>query len=454
MATIYAFEWDYDGVGNRLYQKRDGAETYYAYNAANELRHFVEGGASTYFQYDARGNCTVIEKPSGATYFEYSDADLVTSIQFASGVTNYFYYDGKLRRYAMEDSKGLTYFVWDQNGMNLLAEFDAYGNTIAEYTHGHTEIDGVGSMVAAKKTDYTDPMFPVTYYQYPIYNGPTCDVMALVDENGNVVGDYEYDPWGNRLHAAETGAPNRFGYRCNWITLPDSNGEIDLTPTRPYYAPVGRFLQRDPLPHMLGRGRRHLLGNTAVAAADGLVIPVKGTGARNADSNLYPYGDGNPGRNLDPTGGALVVPQRGPRDCVDYSRERAAIDQIRENLRILESQYVNRIPFDPRKGTKYGSGGMVTNPEAVAQHPQCVQDCSREVETGWRTTYVDTLRLALRTALGGEFSARGMCIQNNLIEATRQARKLSCIYRKCGQRSTSSLRCWLYWNVLPIIPIA
>jgi len=301
MASIYAFEWDYDGVGNRLYQKRDGAETYYTYNAANELTHFVEAGGGTYFEYDARGNCTAIDEPTGATYFEYSDADLVTSISYPSGVANYFYYDGKLRRYAMEDSDGLAYFTWDQNGMNLLTEFDAYGNTIAEYTHGYTPIDGIGSMVAAKRTDYTDPMFPVTYYQYPVYDGIHGDVHRMVDENGNVTAYYEYDPWGNRLQVSESGASNRLGYQSNWITLRDSDGEICLSPTRLYHAPTGRFLQRDPARLRDARwpGRpqcgpppRH--GRAIGPMADG--------------HSLYALAGNSPGNSVDPSGLLNIIP--------------------------------------------------------------------------------------------------------------------------------------------------
>ena len=36
-STVYAFEWDYDNVGNRTWQKRGSDETYYAYDAGNEL---------------------------------------------------------------------------------------------------------------------------------------------------------------------------------------------------------------------------------------------------------------------------------------------------------------------------------------------------------------------------------------------------------------------------------
>jgi YD repeat-containing protein len=252
MAAIYAFQWDYDAVGNRTYESRGGALTYYSYNAANELTHLVSGGSLTYFDYDARGNCTLIDAPGGATYFQYNDADLVSSIVYPGGTANYFYYDGKLRRYAIRDSGGLAYFTWDRNGMNLLVEKDAYGNTIAEYTHGYTPVDGIGSIVERKLT-VPGQWPPVTYYRYDQGDGRGTP-FRIVDQNGNLVGIFEYDATGVRLQAQEVGPASRFGYQANWLTLKDSNGTLCLSPTRLYHAPTGRFLQRDPLPKWMTLG--------------------------------------------------------------------------------------------------------------------------------------------------------------------------------------------------------
>jgi len=33
MAPLYCFQWDYDAVGNRTYEKRGETDTYYAYDA-------------------------------------------------------------------------------------------------------------------------------------------------------------------------------------------------------------------------------------------------------------------------------------------------------------------------------------------------------------------------------------------------------------------------------------
>lgn len=134
-AEIYAFEWDYDLAGNRVYENNRGTETYFTFDADNAVTvsHTLSSGHS-YFTYDSRGNCTVIEEPSGSTYFEYNFANLVTSIKYPSGVSNYFHYDSMLRRYAMEDSDGLRYFSWDYSGLKLLTERDEQGEVTALYS--------------------------------------------------------------------------------------------------------------------------------------------------------------------------------------------------------------------------------------------------------------------------------------------------------------------------------
>jgi len=81
-----------------------------ATHPANELAqsHEMPADEWTYYAYDTKGNCTAIQEPTGTTYFEYTDASVVSSIKYPGGTANYFYYDANLRRYAIEDSDGLT----------------------------------------------------------------------------------------------------------------------------------------------------------------------------------------------------------------------------------------------------------------------------------------------------------------------------------------------------------
>jgi hypothetical protein len=46
-------------------------------------------------------------------------------IKYPDATVNYFWYDAMQRRYALRDSAGLSYFTWDRNGLDLLAERDA-----------------------------------------------------------------------------------------------------------------------------------------------------------------------------------------------------------------------------------------------------------------------------------------------------------------------------------------
>ena len=213
MVSIYAFEWRYDQVGNRTYQKFNGEEKAYLYNEANQLVQvgspfgygeqfwdtstYGEAGAGPdyleYYHYDTRGNCTAIDESDGSTYFEYNHADLVISIKYKNGVENRFFYDAKLRRFAMEDSDGLAYFTWGCCGLKLLVERDSAGNVTSRYSHGYAPVNGVGTMTAARKDVGGD-----TYYQYPAYDHRGT-VYKLTDENGAVVADYECNAWGQPL---------------------------------------------------------------------------------------------------------------------------------------------------------------------------------------------------------------------------------------------------------------
>ncbi len=243
MSLIRDYEWGYDLVGNRTHQVHDFERIDYLYDESNALTFWgVEGANFAYFTYDSRGNCTQIEKGfGGTTYFEYNHANLVTRITYKDGTENYFHYDGMLRRYAMEDSDGLRYFTWDRNGLNLLVERDEAGEVLAEYKHGYVSVMGIGSMVYGKKT-----VSEATYYQYPVFDHRGT-VYKVTDENGDVIGDYEYNAWGQPLLDDDPLEGNRYHYQSDWLNLKDSGGELLISPARIYHAGVGRFLSHDPL---------------------------------------------------------------------------------------------------------------------------------------------------------------------------------------------------------------
>jgi RHS repeat-associated protein len=198
----------------------------------------------TYYNYDANGNMLHIQKPAGTTYFEYNDAQLVENIHYSDDTWAYFHYDA-LRRCAVNDGSGMSYFTWDANGVNLLSECDESGTVTAKYTHGYTPIEGIGSLVQAELIDSG-----TSYYQYPVYDHRG-SVAKLVDEDEATVGEYTYNAFGEILDETVPPEGNRFTWQSNWISLKEN---LYLSPSRVYSAELGRFIQRDPLPKVVARG--------------------------------------------------------------------------------------------------------------------------------------------------------------------------------------------------------
>ncbi len=191
----------------------------------------------------------------------------MTAVGESPARVNYFSYDAMLRRFAVEESTGVSYFTWDANGMNLLAERDASGSVTAYYTHGYTPVDGIGSLVAAKRNEAG-----ASYYQYPVYDHRG-SVVRLLDENGTPTAYFEYDAWGNQLkdQVLSGTASNRFRYQSNWIELADDPDKVlELTPTRLYHAGVGRFLGRDKDGGVAGGYHYAINNSVAFVDANGL----------------------------------------------------------------------------------------------------------------------------------------------------------------------------------------
>jgi len=260
-ARQYENYYEYDPVGNRTYEARGAQQTYYEYDAGNELTgtHEISADAWTYFQYDPRGNCTAIQETDGTTYFEYSPANLVTAIPYKDGTPDYFHYDGQLARYCIEDSAGCKYYYWD--GLDLLARTNLTSGESRTFVHGGTPIPGIGNMV-----DYSQDGATHTFHYD--HRGT---VYGITDGSQDVSQTYEHDAWGVRLSA--TGSlENPIQYQgCAWLRSLDIPG-MDWSHLRGYHTYAAAFAQRD-------RSRSDVL-------------------------HPYAYTRGNPVSAYDPTGNA------------------------------------------------------------------------------------------------------------------------------------------------------
>jgi len=214
-ASIYAYEYGYDKVGNRLHIVENGTPTYYQYNAANELVHEVTpGGEIAYYTFDGRGNQTQRKVLGGdTTYFAYNSRNLLTRIDSTKpGFTpNTFKYNALGQRIEKVDSTGTTRYVWD--GLNVLLELDASGNVKRRYTYGYSPIPGVSGLLMVQ-----DDLGCPCFYHFD----PPGGVRNLTDRWENVIKSVAYEPFGRIL--ARTGSgPTDFFFPANTLMLPDIN---------------------------------------------------------------------------------------------------------------------------------------------------------------------------------------------------------------------------------------
>jgi len=270
--SLYAYDYQYDKVGNRTSLVFSSTPTYYTYNEANELTVEQTPGVETaYYDYDGRGNQVERSVLGGhTTYFDYNSRNLIARIDStdpAFTTPNTFAYNALGQRIRKSDSTGTTYYVWD--GLNITHEHDGSGTITRRYTHGHTPIEGVFSLI-----DVEDASNNHYFYHFDQVGG----VKELTDDSQSVVQYYEYSPFGRILE--DTGsAPNDFTFPATYIKLPDVES-LTLSPRRLYDAASSRYASRD----------------------------------RASTAPEYHVFTGNPGRNVDPSGlqMASITPMPSP----------------------------------------------------------------------------------------------------------------------------------------------
>ena len=122
--------------------------------------------------------------------------------------------------------------MWD--GLDILLEHDGSGTLLRRYTHGHTAIPGVGSLIAVEDAEGN-----VYFYHLDPLGG----IHRLTDIAQAIAKLYEFGPFGRMLQ--ETGsAPNEFVFPGTYLSLVDLEGPR-LSSARLYDAIAARFGSRD-----------------------------------------------------------------------------------------------------------------------------------------------------------------------------------------------------------------
>lgn len=212
----------YDSVGNR----RDSSA---AIAPGNRLVQFKSDSMS----YDADGNLIRRWRMGGGgpvyDYF-WNSLGQLDSAQTNGVTVARFGYDGFGRRVRKSTATGTRTYVHD--GHALLAELDADGNRIAEYTyypgvdHPHSVRRWSGGTSA-------------TYYFATDHPG---NVVGLIDGSNQLVDRYKYTPFGSSEGSRELVENSlRFGAREL-----DTETGLYYNRARYYDASLGRFISEDP----------------------------------------------------------------------------------------------------------------------------------------------------------------------------------------------------------------
>ncbi|MFJ8522653.1 DNRLRE domain-containing protein [Bacillus cereus] len=256
--------YTYDGFGNRTSVKvvENGKETKSIAATFNDGNQLVKFGNES-LTYDANGNRT----SDGKYKYTWNENDQIVAItkQGESNAFATYKYDDDNRRIEKSINGQVTRYFYDGDSINPLYETDGSGNVLRQYVYSTS-----GARLAMKSKGQT------LYYHY----NPRGDVVAMTNQDKEVVATYEYDSWGNVLKSDAKGiaADNPFGYAGYMY---DKEIGMYYLIARYYNPEHGVFLSIDPEP----------------GDADDPVT-----------QNGYTYVDNNPVMLIDPDGNIPIVP--------------------------------------------------------------------------------------------------------------------------------------------------
>ncbi|MBA4388961.1 MAG: hypothetical protein C0404_13350 [Verrucomicrobia bacterium] len=216
------------------------------------------------YQFNAAGCVTNINYIGGCNLdnmaLAWNSSYELTEVRTNGVLAEKYEYDVGGRRTVISDGATTNYLVYDR--AQLIAETDCNGSLIRSYVWG----GGVDNLLAL--TVHTGAVAK-TYY--PVKDH--LSVVAIVDETGSIVEQYEFDAWGRVLgvysgqaeRLSQSAIGNRFLWQCreySWAT-----GLYHFR-TR-FYDPVsGRWLSNDPIGVSGGLNQYTFCGNNPVNCVD------------------------------------------------------------------------------------------------------------------------------------------------------------------------------------------
>jgi RHS repeat-associated protein len=236
-------QYTYDRVGNRTDR---GA----VIGLGNRLNAFN----GLLMEHDSAGNVTRLYKMSSGVVtwdrqLTWNSLGQLTRV-CTNGSCIGYRYDGLGRRVARTDGSGNLIGQWVHDGDQLALELDGSGNVTAAYSY-LPGTDRPLTMTRAGKR----------YFYLRDHLG---SIRALVDSVGQLVNQYRYDPWGQRVYAAE-GVLNNVQFAAREL---DQATDLYYNRAR-YYSPgLARFVSEDPTRLAGGMNLYAYAGNDPINLTD------------------------------------------------------------------------------------------------------------------------------------------------------------------------------------------
>jgi RHS repeat-associated protein len=250
----------YDPIGNRS-SKTDSVAgiTTYIYDNNDRLLTETTSSNTTTYTYDLNGNTLTRGDANSQTANSWDiENHLMQSATTVNGVTNttQYQYDSNGARFSSKTNGVETKYLVDRNRLNaeVLLEYDGNGGSIVDYTYGLSLLEE--NRGGVKSFYHADGLGSTRF---------------LTDTSGSVTDTYIYDAYGNILSSSGQTTNN---YLYTGEQFDRNLGEYYLR-ARYYNPSAGRFVSRDPFEGVL---------------SDPLSLAK------------YPYVQGNPVNETDPSG--------------------------------------------------------------------------------------------------------------------------------------------------------
>lgn len=262
-----------------------GKTTNYTYDSNGQL---LSANNDTY-AYDSRGNITSKTESGTTTTFTYSTGGWKDQLVSVNGIDLTYDDNGNVLTYGEKE------YTWN-SGRNLESIVD--GDKKYSYTYDETGIrtsktvngvttyfntkdgvilsqtDGTNTMYFQYDTSGTPLGFVLNGTQYFYITNQMGDVLAIIDTNGDIVANYEYDAWGKVLTAdTDIAEQNPIRYRGYYY---DNETGYYYLQSRYYDSNICRFINAD----------LHEIVNVTKDICTGI--------------NLFSYCNNNPINNSDP----------------------------------------------------------------------------------------------------------------------------------------------------------